>query len=191
ERPYDEVVQAATHNAMSSPGVVQVWPEQDQSIAEQLDLGIRTLLIDTHHPAGQVTRDELLALAPDVPVAVIDDTLARRSSGERAVPTEPWLCHNHCIWGGIPLADALDQIRAFLDDNPREVVTLIIQDAVSPEDTAEVFEEAGLEPYLHAHELGDPWPTLGELIDDGERLVVFAEESGGPPDWYLSAFAHM
>ncbi|MEO6126138.1 MAG: hypothetical protein ABIR32_20765, partial [Ilumatobacteraceae bacterium] len=30
------------------------------------------------------------------------------------------------------------------------------------------------------------WPTLGEMIDTGQRLVVFAETGGPPPDWYHS-----
>jgi hypothetical protein len=48
-RRYDEVVYAATHNSMSSPDVVRVWPEQDGDIRAQLDAGVRALLIDTHH----------------------------------------------------------------------------------------------------------------------------------------------
>ena len=84
-----------------------------------------------------------------------------------------FLCHNHCIWGAAPLVDALVDVRAFLDANPREVVTLIVQDAITTEDTVDAFEAAGLTPYLHAHRDGEPWATLGELVDRGERLVVF------------------
>ena len=40
---------AATHNSMSSPDVVPVWPEHDGGITAQLDAGVRALLIDTHH----------------------------------------------------------------------------------------------------------------------------------------------
>jgi hypothetical protein len=50
---------------------------------------------------------------------------------------------------------------------------------------------AGLEPFLHTHEPGDAWPTLGEMIDRGERLVVFAEAEGPPPRWYGNAFDSM
>jgi hypothetical protein len=32
-------------------------------------------------------------------------------------------------------------------------------------------------------------PSLGELIARGQRLVVFAEEQGGSPAWYMPAFS--
>jgi hypothetical protein len=89
-----------------------------------------------------------------------------------------------CALGAIPLPAALATIREFLDDNPDEVVTLIIQDAISPAETADAFRGAGLDGYLHEHEVDTPWATLGELIDRGERLVVFAEDEGPPPTWY-------
>ena len=34
-----------------------------------------------------------------------------------------------------------------------------------------------------------PLPTLGTLIARGQRLVVFAEEAGGSPAWYMPAFS--
>jgi hypothetical protein len=49
DRRYDDVVQAATHNSMSSPDVVRIWPEHDGNIREQLDFGIRTLMIDASY----------------------------------------------------------------------------------------------------------------------------------------------
>ena len=52
DRRYDDVVQAATHNSMSSPDIVRVWPEHDGNIREQLDFGIRTLMIDASYWDG-------------------------------------------------------------------------------------------------------------------------------------------
>ena len=52
--------------------------------------------------------------------------------------------------------------------NPDEVVTLIIQDAISPEETAAAMSAAGLDRYLYDHD-DDEWPTLGELIEPYER----------------------
>jgi hypothetical protein len=53
DRPYDEVVYAATHNSMSSPDVVVVWPEHDGDIRAQLDYGVRAL---HRHPLLDPTR---------------------------------------------------------------------------------------------------------------------------------------
>lgn len=190
DRPYDEVVQAATHNSMSSPDVVRVWPEHDETIRVQLDRGIRALLVDTHYWTALTSAEQLAALSPDVPRSVVEATLARQAAALAGRPGA-YVCHNHCIWGGAPLVDALEDVTAFLADNPAEVVTIVIQDAISTEDTAAAVEAAGLLPYLHSHEAGTAWPTLGQLIDRGERLVVFAEESGPPPSWYHSAFEHI
>jgi putative membrane protein len=59
------------------------------------------------------------------------------------------------------------------------------------EETADAFSRAGLDPYVHEHTRGTPWPSLGELIDRGERLVVFAEVEGPPPGWYHQAFENI
>jgi hypothetical protein len=191
DRRYDEVVQAATHNSMSSPDVVKVWPEHDETIGEQLDSGIRTLLIDSHYWTDVVSAEQLAAVDPVIPRAVVDATFAIEGRTRASGRPGTYLCHNHCFWGAVPLVEALVDVRAFLDANPREVVTLIIQDAITTEETVDAFEAAGLMPYLHAKGDGEPWATLGELIDRGERLVVFAEEEGPPPDWYHAAFAHI
>jgi hypothetical protein len=190
ERRYDEVAYAATHNSMSSPDVVSVWPEHDAGIAAQLDFGIRALLIDTHHWTPLVSADQLEQGDPGLPPAVAERVMATLGDRGRARPGA-FLCHNQCALGAIPLVDALTQVRDFLDANPDEVVTLIVQDAIPPAETAAEFAAAGLGPYLHEHEPGAPWATLGELVDRGERLVVFAEEAGPPPAWYHQAFENM
>jgi hypothetical protein len=71
------------------------------------------------------------------------------------------------------------QVRAWLAAHPREVVTLFIEDSVTPADTAAALEQAGLSPYLHTQQRGQPWPTLGQMIDSGRRLVVLMERHGG------------
>jgi hypothetical protein len=64
------------------------------------------------------------------------------------------------------------------------VVVVVIQDAITPEGTETAFEESGLISMVYAHEEGQPWPTLGEMIDKNQRVVVMAEEGGPPPAWY-------
>jgi len=45
------------------------------------------------------------------------------------------------------------------------------------------LETAGLASLAYTHPQGAPWPTLGEMIDAGTRLVVTAETAGPPPPW--------
>jgi len=193
DRAYDDVAYAATHNAMSSPGVVQVWPEHDSHLRTQLDAGVRALLIDTKYWTPVDGAAELLdsidASELPLPQSVAEAVLRLAGDAARGRPGT-FLCHNSCIFGGQPLVDGLDEVREFLEDNPDEVVTLVIQDGISVADTETAFEEAGLMEYLYQHE-DEEWPTLGEMIDRGERLVVFAEDAGPPPAWYANAFEAM
>jgi hypothetical protein len=141
DRPYDEVVSAATHNAMSSPDIVQVWPEHDGDLRAQLDAGVRALLIDTHYWTPVASPDQLQALDPLLPRPVAE-LVHQASAPLLQIRPGTFLCHNHCAFGGIELVDALAMVRAFLQENPDEVVTLIIQDAITTEDTAAAMAEA-------------------------------------------------
>ncbi len=78
----------------------------------------------------------------------------------------------------------------WLAAHPREVVTLIIEDSISPQDTATAFDRAGLTRYVHTQAAGDPWPTLGQMIEDNDRLVVFSQRQAGGAahPWLLQAF---
>lgn len=194
DRAYDDVVYAATHNSMSAPDVVPIWPEHDGGLTEQLDAGVRALLIDTHtwpplESAGQLA--DLVQpgeprLSPAL-AASLYDTFSLVRDGRPGT----FLCHIHCAFGAQTLVDGLDEVRLFLERNPDEVVTLIIQDDITPAETTEAFEEAGLLPFVRTHDPGSSWPTLGTLIDRNERLVVFAENAGPPPAWYANAFEAM
>ncbi len=124
------------------------------------------------HPIGRALRDGIRAL-------MIDTHYYRG---------EVYLCHDDCRIGRRPLADALCSVRAFLDANPDEVVTLLIESHVSAEDTAEVFATSGVGPYIHTQPAGAPWPKLRDMIASGRRLVVFTESGGGSPSWYQNLY---
>jgi hypothetical protein len=186
-RPYDEVVQAATHNSMSSPDVVWIWPEQDGDIRTQLEAGVRTLLIDTKYwtsiptPAALSTADQLLP--PDLATSLFV-ALGRRTDARPGT----YLCHRRCAYGAISFTAALRSIKSFLDDHPNEVVTLIIEDEITRQDTEQAFHDSGAIDMVYDAPADAEWPTLGALIDRGQRLVVFSENLGPPPDWYRTAF---
>lgn len=100
---------------------------------------------------------------------------------------ELYLCHSVCEFGSKLLVDGLREISDFLAANPREVFTLIFQDGISPAETEAAFVASGLVDFVYTPS-GDPWPTLGAMIESNQRLVVTAEFSAGPPDWYLHAW---
>lgn len=91
------------------------------------------------------------------------------------------MCHTACELLDVgPLADYLKPIKAFLDGNPNEVITMLLTnpDALSVTLFADAFRSTGLEAYafVPGKKLAlAEWPTLGSLIDSGKRLIVFMD----------------
>ena len=66
---------------------------------------------------------------------------------------------------------------------------LIIQDATTPADTSAAIERAGLGEAAYTLRKGEPLPTLLDMIEAEQRLLVFAEQGGpGAPAWYMPAY---
>lgn len=93
-------------------------------------------------------------------------------------------CHGPCSLASTSHAAGLQTLKAFLDDNPREVVTIIYEDHLAVDRIAADFASVGLDVYVYAHPSGDPWPTLSAMIENNTRLVVTAESGGPPPPWF-------
>lgn len=102
------------------------------------------------------------------------------------------LCHLLCGLGSQPLVDGLEEIKAFLDANPSEVVSIIFENYITHAQTAAAFEESGLINFVYAQEVDEPWPTLGELIEAGTRLVVFQEKLPQEDEfpWLMNIWDH-
>jgi hypothetical protein len=99
-----------------------------------------------------------------------------------------YLCHTFCELGAVALGPVLSQLRAFLIANPGDVVILINQDeGPTPSDIAAAFDRAGLTDLVYRGPLG-PFPTLRQMIDSGQRLVVMAENDAGDIPWYHLAY---
>ena len=199
-RPLNDVALAATHNSMASVTIPHwLFGQQDGTIRDQLDQGIHGLLIDTYYGfavRGGVRTDletlpklniaEQAVGAPAVEAALrIRSRLPAGSGGERGI----FLCHGFCEIGAITLASALADLRSFLVSNPGEVVVVINQDeGVTPTDIQQAFEQAGLLELVYRGPLG-PFPTLRQMIDSDQRLVVMAENDAGDIPWYHLAYA--
>ncbi len=122
-------------------------------------------------------------------LAAAQRLVGRIGFGELKGKDDLYLCHTLCEIGATKLVTGLRQLKDFLDDYPNEVVMVFIQDAISPQSTAQAFREAGLESRLYVHARNDDWPTLRQMIRSGRRVFVLAEETttGGPP-WYHQGF---
>ena len=203
-RPLNSVWFAATHNsyaASDQPG----WrfASQNHPISRQLGDGIRALLIDVHFGVrdpsnGRVRTDfaaegseanKVAEALPALALRVADHVAGGIGLGSSRGRPKLYLCHTLCELGAEPLQQELGVIADFLRRHPDQVVMLVVEDYVPPSAVAAAFEKAGLARYAASLRLGEPPPTLGELVGSGRRLLVFAEKHGGNPAWYMPAFS--
>ena len=75
--------------------------------------------------------------------------------------------------------------------HPAEVVVVINQDYVTPADFVEAVGDAGLTRYVFKGLAREPWPTLREMIERDQRLVLLAENHAGAAPWYQLAYERL
>jgi hypothetical protein len=96
-----------------------------------------------------------------------------------------------CELGAYPVGPTLDGVREFMLTNPGEVVVIVVEDYITPEDVARLFQEAGLLDLIYTGSLTKPVPTLRQMIDGGQRLVVFGESGRPGVPWLRPAWDFM
>lgn len=201
DRPYNEVAFPATHNSMSAqdaPG----WfiGEQPTGVMGQLRDGVRVFLVDSwfgqmsnRPPIVANTADghaEALAAAEETyGKEVVASALRLRNAADLdpVGPVKPYLCHELCELGSTEWLPLMKQVRQWMDEHPREVVTFFVQDKVPPADVEKLLREAGLYDRLYTPTRGEPWPTLQQMIDSKRQLVWLHENVGGGTErpWLL------
>ncbi|CAA3007256.1 PI-PLC X domain-containing At5g67130-like [Olea europaea subsp. europaea] len=98
-----------------------------------------------------------------------------------------WLCHSfngRClnVTAFEPAINVLKEIQIFLENNPSEVITIFIEDYVtSPQGLSKVFNASGLNKYwfpvAQMPKAGEDWPTVDDMVQRNQRLVVFTSKS--------------
>ena len=150
--PYDKVVFAATHNAhTNSTTKVPGLTNQNKHIRDQLADGVRALMIDVGKKSGEIHA-----------------------------------CHGGCdaVIPGVGVADwgrfglFLASIKNFLQSNPSETVTLILEitDGATPADIVKELVSAGVDSRVYSKPKTAAWPALKDL---GGKLLVFAPKWDG------------
>ena len=148
DRRYSNITQIATHDS----AFVGILPtdDQDVDVVAQLDAGVRFLQAQTHRN--------------------VFGTLS--------------LCHTSCYLKDAGSVESyLQVVKGWLDTHPHEVLTLLLTngDNVRVSEFDDVFTASGIQPYAyvpgpsHNASVLDSWPTLGELIGNGTRLVAFLD----------------
>ncbi|KAI0841643.1 PLC-like phosphodiesterase [Hypoxylon sp. FL0890] len=105
------------------------------------------------------------------------------------------LCHTSCdLLDAGTLESWLTDIKSWMDDNPNEVVTLLLvnSDDKDVSDFGTVFSDSGIDKYGYTPS-GSSWPTLQEMISADTRLVTFIASitTSTSYPYLLSEFDHV
>lgn len=178
---YDQTCYLVAHNAFASIEKGYTLANQKWSITQQLNHGVRGFMLDTYTYKGEVK-----------------------------------LCHGGCSDGDKilltgradfkwqSLKSALENIYDWLKENPKEIITLILEDYTKTGDIKRVIQSIkGLSDIIlksdetiynpqnpqdktiipgywnHAAHKGF-WPTLKQLQTDNKRLIIFSSDESEP-----------
>jgi hypothetical protein len=195
DRGIDQIAFVGTHNSMAAdrePGWLFV--AQDAGIDDQLRDGVRALLIDTHYgfatPRGVATDLSHASKSREKVVSEVGerfvDTAERlrkrigyTGGGTRSI----FLCHAFCEVGATPALEALQGVHRFLVSHPEEVLIVSIEDDTTAADTAKLIRDSGLIREVYRGPVKPPWPTLREMIERDERVLVLIENDPGTEPW--------
>ncbi|KAL9064825.1 MAG: hypothetical protein Q9157_007691 [Trypethelium eluteriae] len=148
-RSYSNITFMGTHDSAMAGSHDNQFNDQEISLTDQLNMGIRFLQAQTHYTDGHLE-----------------------------------MCHTTCIPDISdvgPLSDYLTTVKTFLDGNANEVVTLLLTngDYVPVGNFSDTFASVELDKYAFTPSSSPlpigSWPTLGQLISDNTRLVVFLD----------------
>jgi len=146
-RSFGNVTFVGAHDSYAIGVNSNLAANQDQSITQQLNDGIRMLQMQAHNEKNVIK-----------------------------------LCHTSCaLYDGGTLKDYLTTVKQWLDSNPNEVLSLLIVniDNLPASSYDAVFKSVGLDSVSYAPPSSpipaSGWPTLGNLIDTGKRLLPFLD----------------
>jgi hypothetical protein len=76
----------------------------------------------------------------------------------------------------------VENIIDFLEQNPSEVIVIVLEISVGDPTPKELWtliqDLEGVTDRVYQHDGSDTWPTMGKLVDSGERLIIF--QHNGP-----------
>ncbi len=200
-RRYNEVAYATTHNGQSyKNSLVQ---NQDRTITEQLEAGIRAIKIPLWYDAQNCLcachgMSKLLfdsmheqALLDQIPIFFRSKARKFLDTVRPAITVMQDALHvaygnNDGQQGLIPFPHGMFdpacqpfknicvEVRKFLETHSHEIVTFILENFTDNLALiAADIQESGLLDYVHTQDIQKPWPTLRELVRSQKRMIIF------------------
>lgn len=111
-----------------------------------------------------------------------------------------FLCHTSCdLLNAGTLEDYLKTVRSWVQNRNYDVITILMGNSnlVDPGNFTAPFANAGLLPYIYSPPkvlMGiNDWPTLGEMILTGKRVVVMMDYQANQTaiPWLIDEFSVM
>lgn len=91
----------------------------------------------------------------------------------------------------ISFSQTMHEIKNFLDRKPDKILTLFLDFSTNVYEVSDIFQETGTDQYLYAHDAKEGWSAIQEMIDENQRLIVFAmQEHRNSPDWLHYVWNH-
>ncbi|PBK77755.1 PLC-like phosphodiesterase [Armillaria solidipes] len=198
-RGYGNVTFLSSHDSFAiSDDIFALARTQEVDLPGQLDLGVRMLQAQSH-----MDGDDFKFCHTSEPSSIClhgynshHILLARL---RKCMPTRYRIVVDlilKSLFDGGLVVDYLKTVKGWLDNNPNEVLTFLF---TNPEGLSltdiwkPAFDEAGITDLAYVPptipmERGD-WPTLGQFIDSGKRVIVFLDDGvDNSVDFILSEF---
>ena len=150
---YHDVCFLTTHNSYASHQHGYTYAQQRLSISEQLHMGVRGLMLDTH-----------ASKTGEIMLWHKNEWITKQLCGCKSPET---------------FCNALRVIKEFLIQNPQEIVTIFLENYVSDGTLMDsALKKSGLADCILAPKDWNPvtnngWPTIGWMQHHNKRLLIF------------------
>ncbi|MBD2527664.1 glycosyl hydrolase family 18 protein [Nostoc sp. FACHB-133] len=160
---YDQCTYLVTHNAFTSRADGWNYAQQDFNVSRQLSEGVRGLMLDVYPGNGGVvlrhSENDIFQWGMKNGLSADTVEILSRTAFDRK------------------FSETLKEVKNFLDNNPTQIVTLILESYVNNATLmTQAFDESGVFNYIFFEKPGDQWPTLNWMIQNNKRLVVFSSK---------------
>ena len=154
-RTYDDFTFAESHNSFSTPeDGIMGGINHLTGLQSQWEDGIRAFMLDPYHQSefNNEKEDVVFCHAPSLP------------------NTPP------CLFGSVDAFAWLSSLNSLHNNSSGDVVSLLIQNYAVPGGHLEyLLNETGILERAYIHELGSPWPSLGDMSLSGTDVLIFIE----------------
>ena len=154
-RTYDDFTFAESHNSFSTPeDGIMGGINHLTGLQSQWEDGIRAFMLDPYHQSefSSEKEDVVFCHAPSLP------------------NTPP------CLFGSVDAFAWLSSLNSLHNNSSGDVVSLLIQNYAVPGGHLEyLLNETGILERAYIHELGSPWPSLGDMSLSGTDVLIFIE----------------